>query len=141
MPAESFHFDISGRGLGVLLGSTEAKLMELVWEQKTLTVKSALFHLDRDDRRAYTTVMTVLNRLVDKGLLIRVRDGRNYVYRAGIDVCRYSENRRYQSRGEGWCPGHKKNASRSQRCKKATPLGRAYNPGTRMRRLGCLFRH
>jgi len=85
MSADSFHFDISGRGLGVLLGPTEAKLMELAWEQTTLTVKSALFCLDRDDRRAYTTIMTVLNRLVDKGLLTRVRDGRNYVYRAGID--------------------------------------------------------
>lgn len=85
MSADSFHFDISGRGLGVLLGSTEAKLMELVWEQTTLTVKSALFHLDQNDRRAYTTVMTVLNRLVDKGLLTRERDGRNYVYRAALD--------------------------------------------------------
>ena len=85
MSAESFHFDISGQGLGVLLGPTETKLMELAWEQTTLTVKSALFHLDQDDRRAYTTIMTVLNRLVDKGLLTRVRDGRNYVYRTGID--------------------------------------------------------
>jgi predicted transcriptional regulator len=85
MPNPSFHFDIHGRGLGVFLGPTEAKLMELVWEQTTLTVKSALFHLDQSDRRAYTTVMTVLNRLVEKKLLTRVRDGRNYVYRAGID--------------------------------------------------------
>ncbi|MCD6249688.1 MAG: BlaI/MecI/CopY family transcriptional regulator [candidate division Zixibacteria bacterium] len=85
MSANSFHFDISGNRLGVFLGPTEAKLMELVWGQTNLTVKSALFYLDRDDRRAYTTIMTVLNRLVDKGLLTRARDGRNYVYRAGID--------------------------------------------------------
>ncbi len=85
MSTESFHFDIAGRGLGVLLGPTEAKLMELAWAQTNLTVKSALFHLDQNDRRAYTTVMTVLNRLVDKGLLTRARDGRNYVYRTAID--------------------------------------------------------
>ena len=85
MSVESFHFDISGLGVGVLLGPTEAKLMDLAWDQTTLTVKSALFHLDQDDRRAYTTVMTVLNRLVEKELLTRTRDGRNYVYRAAID--------------------------------------------------------
>lgn len=93
MSADSFHFDISGRGLGVLLGPTEAKLMELAWTQSSLTVKSALFHLGQDDRRAYTTVMTVLNRLVDKGLLTRVRDGRNYIYRAGIDRAKFVTER------------------------------------------------
>ncbi len=34
-------------------------------------------------RRAYTTVMTVLTRLHDKGLVERERRGRAYVYRAG----------------------------------------------------------
>ena len=85
MGSGSFHFDISSRGLGVLLGPTEAKLMELAWDQPSLTVKSAIFHLGQDNAPAYTTVMTVLNRLVEKGLLARTREGRNFVYRAGVD--------------------------------------------------------
>ncbi len=85
MGSESFHFDISGQGLGVLLGPTEAKLMDLAWDRPSLTVKSAIIRLGRDKALAYTTVMTVLNRLVEKRLLTRTREGRNFVYRAGVD--------------------------------------------------------
>ncbi|MHB1787542.1 MAG: BlaI/MecI/CopY family transcriptional regulator, partial [Acidimicrobiales bacterium] len=38
---------------------------------------------DRD--RAYTTVMTVLGRLVEKGLVERVEEGRGHLYRAAGD--------------------------------------------------------
>ena len=93
MSSEPFYFDISGHGLGVLLGPSEAKLMELAWSRPKLTVKSAIFALDQDDRRAYTTVMTVLNRLVDKQLLTRVRDGRNYVYSAAGDRASFVDDR------------------------------------------------
>jgi len=76
----SFYFDIEADGLEVLLGPTEAKLMELSWRQAELTVKQALFELGPGTELAYTTVMTVLNRLVDKGFLKRRREGRNFVY-------------------------------------------------------------
>ena len=76
-----FHFDIKGRGLSVFLGPTEARLMELAWRLEELTVKKALVHLGPDEPLAYTTVMTVLNRLAEKELLERRRDGRNFVYR------------------------------------------------------------
>ncbi len=85
MSSDSFHFDINGQGLSIFLGRTEAELMELAWSHSRLTVKSAMFHLGHEDKRAYTTVMTVLGRLAEKGLLERSRDGRNYVYRAAID--------------------------------------------------------
>jgi predicted transcriptional regulator len=35
---------------------------------------------------AYTTVMTVLTRLADKGLVVRTRSGRGYVYGAVLDA-------------------------------------------------------
>jgi len=59
--------------------------MELAWRQPSLTVKSALSHLAPKSGLAYTTVMTVLNRLVDKGLLTRSRNGRNFEYQAVTD--------------------------------------------------------
>ena len=41
---------------------------------------------DSSDRRlAYTTVMTILVRLHDKGLVTREKDGRNYRYTAAVD--------------------------------------------------------
>ena len=85
MAGDSFYFDIRAEGAAVFLGPTEARLMELAWRQPSLTVKSALALLGPKSGLAYTTVMTVLNRLVDKGLLTRSRNGRNFVYQAVID--------------------------------------------------------
>lgn len=80
MSDRSFYFDIEGSGTGVFLGPTESALMELAWRQGDLTVKRALALLG-DDSAAYTTVMTVLSRLAEKGLLRREKDGRSYRYR------------------------------------------------------------
>jgi predicted transcriptional regulator len=80
-----FYFDPHAEGIAVFLGPTEAKLMELAWEKKTLTVKKALFYLGENNKLAYTTVMTVLTRLAEKGLLRRVREGRSFVYEPAID--------------------------------------------------------
>ena len=85
MAGDSFYFDIGAEGTAIFLGPTEARLMELAWREPSLTVKSALSHLGPKSGLAYTTVMTVLNRLVNKGLLSRSRDGRNFVYEAVTD--------------------------------------------------------
>jgi predicted transcriptional regulator len=59
--------------------------MELAWEKKELTVKKALFYLGSVDQPAYTTVMTVLSRLAEKGFLVREKSGRVFVYRPAVD--------------------------------------------------------
>ena len=66
------------------LGSLEAKIMDVSWnDQDTLfSVREVLQRLD--DELAYTTVMTVMNRLADKGLLRRRRRGRAWVYRPSM---------------------------------------------------------
>lgn len=84
MQPGSFYFDITASGPAVFLGRTESKLMEIAWSRSSLTVKSALAHLGPDQELAYTTVMTILNRLTDKQLLSRTRDGRNFVYRTAL---------------------------------------------------------
>lgn len=81
MSGRSFYFDPDSEGIGIFMGPVEASLMELAWKHETLTVKKALRLLGPDSTPAYTTVMTVLTRLTDKGLLTRERDGRNYIYR------------------------------------------------------------
>jgi predicted transcriptional regulator len=67
------------------LGPLESEIMELVWAAgEPLTVRHILERLNagRSQRLAYTTVMTVMNRLVDKDVLRRKRAGRGYAYEA-----------------------------------------------------------
>lgn len=82
MPARITHFDPEASGPAVFLGPIEAQLMELIWKHGPVTVKRALFLMNVENKPAYTTVMTVLARLAEKGLLDREKDGRTYVYRA-----------------------------------------------------------
>lgn len=84
MANQTFYFDPEGAGLTVFLGPTEARLMELAWKHGELSVKKALTFLG-ENKRAYTTVMTVLARLAEKGMLVREKDGRNFVYRPAMD--------------------------------------------------------
>ena len=60
------------------LGPLETRLLEIMWAQKcALTVRR--IHLLFPDR-AYTTIMTTLDRLYRKGLLMRHKRGRAFVY-------------------------------------------------------------
>ncbi len=88
-----FYFDPYAKGLEVFLGPTEARLMEIAWERQELTVKKALFYLQGESDRAYTTIMTVLNRLADKGLLGRRKSGRSFIYTPTIDRQTFLEKR------------------------------------------------
>ena len=59
--------------------------MRVVWaEKRPVTVRELLERLnkDRSPKLAYTTVMTVMNRLADKDVLRRERQGRGYIYEA-----------------------------------------------------------
>ena len=59
--------------------------METLWRSDmSMSVRHVLDELnaDRDPPLAYTTVMTVLTRLAERGVLRRVRAGRGYEYQA-----------------------------------------------------------
>lgn len=62
------------------LGDLEAVVMGVVWKQGEATVRQVKDALEPERHLAYTTVMTVLSRLRDKGLLDRRKEGRAYVY-------------------------------------------------------------
>ena len=56
--------------------------MEEMWRRPEATVREVLEALNRGPKeRAYTTVMTIMCRLWDKGLLSRERRGKTDVYR------------------------------------------------------------
>ena len=61
--------------------------MNVIWaEPRPLGVRVVLDRLNqrRDTALAYTTVMTVMARLAEKGVLRRQLDGRGYVYEAAL---------------------------------------------------------
>jgi predicted transcriptional regulator len=68
------------------LGDLERAVMEHLWVSATgqpdgVTVREVLESFDGQREIAYTTVMTVLDRLAKKGLVTRVLDGRAWRYR------------------------------------------------------------
>lgn len=69
--------------------------MAEVWRQEEATVKQVMDALNRKAKppRAYTTYMTVMRRLSDKGLLDRTRTGRQDTYVPTFSLERYQELR------------------------------------------------
>ena len=73
----------SGKGLRKFLGELELAIMEIVWNQQPISVSEVLTILNTQQRKlAYTSVMTVMSRLVEKGWLKTEKRGRAYIYRA-----------------------------------------------------------
>lgn len=62
------------------LGTLERQTLDEVWRRKEVFVRDVVDALD--DRFAYTTVMTTLDRLYKKGYLVREKVGRAYAYSA-----------------------------------------------------------
>jgi len=64
------------------LGGLESKVMEVLWNASSpLSVREVHDSLSASADLAYTTVMTVLDRLAKKHLLLRDRDGKAWLYR------------------------------------------------------------
>lgn len=77
IPIQSFR--IHQEGMARVFGELEAKVMEAVWDLNEPTVQAVCDHLGPGYN--YKTVMTVLNRLVDKDALTRQRVSRAFIYR------------------------------------------------------------
>jgi len=66
------------------IGSLEADILAVVWEQEKTTVRAVYETLRERRTIAYTTVMTVMNNLVKKHLLTQDKSGIAYVYTPAI---------------------------------------------------------
>ncbi len=60
----------------------ELEVLQILWERGPCTVRQVLGVLNRRRRRAYTSVMSLLNVMVEKGLLARKPLGRAFIYQA-----------------------------------------------------------
>ncbi|MBK8015211.1 MAG: BlaI/MecI/CopY family transcriptional regulator [Deltaproteobacteria bacterium] len=80
-------------GLRAALFDLEADIMEVVWSKgwKEFAVADVQRELERKRDIAYTTVMTTVGRLHEKGLLSRERDGKRYVYRPCMSRDEFTE--------------------------------------------------
>ena len=63
------------------LGEAELELLQLVWETGPATVSDIHRRILDNRQVAYTTVMTALRKLADKGYLDFTQEGNAYVYR------------------------------------------------------------
>lgn len=65
-----------------ILGDLEQAVMDVLWARQAPTsVRDVHEELARSRSIAYTTVMTVLDRLSKKGIVTRSLDGRAWLYR------------------------------------------------------------
>ena len=79
----------SGDGSPVIegvLGPLGGTITRIVFEQGEATVGDVVDALAAKGRRpAYTTVMTVMSRLSERGILSRSKSGRHYIYRPAAE--------------------------------------------------------
>jgi predicted transcriptional regulator len=68
----------NGAGPSPDLGNLEIRVMDIVWARGESSVRDVFGKIDRP--LAYTTVMTTLERLFKKGLLLREKSGRAFLY-------------------------------------------------------------
>ena len=70
-----------------ILGDLEHLIMSVLWRSEEPQSVREVHEAVRAERDlAYTTVMTVLDRLAKKGLVTRELDGRAWRYRAGVSA-------------------------------------------------------
>lgn len=82
-------FALGSQGLARVLGELEARILEVVWTLGQATVKDVAAELGPEAH--VKTVMTVMNRMVEKGVLHREARGRSFVYSAVLDRERFAQ--------------------------------------------------
>lgn len=82
-------FDLDHQGLERVLGELEAKILEAVWDLGQPTVREVTAALGSTTH--HKTVMTVMNRMVVKGLLARHDGPHGSVYTAMMDRERFAQ--------------------------------------------------
>jgi len=68
------------KGIKRALGELESQVMECLWQTPHSSVKEIWERLSQKRTLAYTTVMTTMDRLYQKGLLQRVKSGKAFLY-------------------------------------------------------------
>ncbi len=78
--------------LADVLGPLEGEVMEVVWDRREATVRDVHRALAGKRRIAYTTVMTTMGRLTEKGLLKRVEEQPAHHYFPAVSREQYANS-------------------------------------------------
>jgi predicted transcriptional regulator len=95
---EISQYNIEGKELEAFLGPLEASVMEAVWtcKHKPMTVREIHEVLKKEKKLAYTTIMSTMNRLYEKGILDRRiekgKGGLYYVYWPVLEKQNFKES-------------------------------------------------
>lgn len=76
----SLDFKPGKKGLSKVLGELEAEIMEAIWPRGACSVREIYEDLRLKKSIAYTTVMTIMTRLAEKGLLLKEKEGAAFIY-------------------------------------------------------------
>lgn len=71
-------------GLGRVLGDLEKSVMDVLWERGEVTGREVFEDVGRERPLAFTTVLTVMDRLLKKGLIKRTKREGVFVYTASM---------------------------------------------------------
>jgi predicted transcriptional regulator len=63
----------------------ELEVLKVLWDRGPSTVREVMDALHAERPRAYTSVMSLLNVMTDKGLVVREPQGRAFVYRPKVE--------------------------------------------------------
>jgi len=74
------HFKMHESGLNRFFGPLEAKIMNILWDEPELSIKDVQQKLEQEKQINFNTVMTVMNRLVEKGFLQKRPHGRSSLF-------------------------------------------------------------
>lgn len=78
------------------MGALENAVLQRLWERPHGATPAEVLEALGEDL-AYTTVMTILTRLWDKGLVDRERRGRAYAYRASVSEADLAAQRMHET--------------------------------------------
>lgn len=73
-------FKINEKGLNRFFGPLEAKILDVLWDNAEMTIKEVQQELEKEKATNFNTVMTVMNRLTEKGILQKRPVGRSSLY-------------------------------------------------------------
>jgi predicted transcriptional regulator len=62
------------------LGPLEREVLKVIWNSNKVCVRHVLEQLPQELKPAYTTVMTIMNRMVEKGILVREKPSTTCYY-------------------------------------------------------------
>jgi predicted transcriptional regulator len=64
------------------IGPLERKILNILWDKKEATAREISYDLEKDgNRKAYSTVRTIIRRLVEKKIIAETRNKKEKIYK------------------------------------------------------------